>query len=165
MNDVYILMAASDIAYVHQADYRPPAFRATDAELVFLLDAERTVIRSRLVLERTPEAAADAPLELDGRDFELASLALDGRPLPASFWDRAAERLVVADAGDRCVLEAETVVCPARNRSQMGLFAAGNCLVTQCEADGFRRMTFFPDRPDVMCRFTVRLEADAATYP
>lgn len=155
---------STEIRYVERAAYRPPAYRVEHADLTFELDAERTVIRSRLELVRTSDAADNEPLRLDGRDFELLSLALDGVPLGEGYtWTD--DCLVVQRQPERCVLEAVTAVRPAENRSEMGLFLAGSCLVTQCEADGFSRMTFYVDRPDVMATFRVRLEADVRSFP
>lgn len=156
---------SSKIRFVERSAYRPPAYRVVHADLVFELGAERTVIRSRLQIERTDAARPEEPLQLDGRDFELISVGLDGAPLARDRYQLTGQGLTLRDVPRRCEFTAVTAVTPAANRSEMGLFQAGNCLVTQCEADGFRRMTFFIDRPDVMASFRVRLEADPGHFP
>ncbi len=151
------------IRYVERAAYRPPVYRATQVELWFDLGFEHTLLRSRISLSRN--AGQSGPLELDGRTFELVELKYNGELLGADQYRYADRVLVIDDAADQCVIEATTQLAPHTNRSQMGLFKAGSCLVTQCEADGFRRLTFFPDRPDVLAPFWVRLEGDKASFP
>ncbi len=154
-----------DIPYIERAQYRPPAFRVVAVALWFELARQRTVVRSRLQLARNPDVPPTEPLILDGRDFELLELKLDGRVLGMHEYQLTQERLSLPGVGQDCVFEAVTAVAPGANTTQMGLFAAGPCLVTQCEADGFRRMTFYPDRPDVLAPFWVRLEAARQEFP
>ncbi len=171
MNNVYIQSTAwrvtmsSDIRFIERSSYRSPDYLVEHADLTFELDVRRTVIRSRLEIVRAQTAAAGTPLVLDGRDFELISLALDGAVLEPDAYELTSGGLIIHNAPQQCELVAVTAVTPGANRSEMGLFQAGECLVTQCEADGFRRMTYFIDRPDVMASFRVRLEADASQYP
>ena len=142
-------------------DYRPPDWLVPETRLHFELDAERTLVRARLSVRRN--GAHDRPLRLDGEDLELIELRVNGvlQPLP----NPNAEGLELSIADD--VAEVETIVAirPAANSRLMGLYASGGNLCTQCEAEGFRRITFFPDRPDVLSRYHVRLEADAARFP
>ncbi len=143
------------------ADYRPPDWLVPDVSLRFELDAERTLVHARLGVARN--GAHARPLLLDGEGLELLALSIDGvaQPLP----NAGPDGLTLALAGDAAVIETVVAICPSANSRLMGLYASGGNLCTQCEAEGFRRITFFPDRPDVLSRYHVRLEADAARYP
>ena len=92
-------------------------------------------------------------------------MAVDGRDLPDGDWRMDGGTLVIALPGDAHVVETEVEIVPAANTQLMGLYASGGLLCTQCEPEGFRRITFFPDRPDVLSRFDVRMSADKAVYP
>jgi aminopeptidase N len=152
---------------VHLRDYRKPAWRVAHIELDIELAIRETIVRSRLTLTRDP--AQSETLALDGEGFALKSLVLDGVELDASgySWDGAVLR--VPGARDGSVLESTVVIDPAANSALQGLYLSGaedhGFLVTQCEAQGFRRITFFPDRPDVLARYTVTLRADRARFP
>ena len=146
-------------------DYRPPAYLVATIDLSFDLDPEETRVRARLHLHRHPDADPQAPLELDGEGLTLCGAWLDGAPI-------AAPRLSVHPAGLRItevpasfVLETEVTLYPAQNTALMGLYLSSGNLYTQCEAQGFRRITYFPDRPDVMARYSVELSARADLYP
>lgn len=152
-------------ATVYLKDYQPPAWRIDTVELEFDLDPEATRVHSRLHFRRSPDAAAEAPLHLDGEDLELLGIALDGEPL-------AVERYRLSEAGleldglpETGVLELQTRIHPAANTELSGLYTSSGNFCTQCEAEGFRRITFYPDRPDVMARFTTTLRADKAATP
>ena len=145
-------------------DYRPPAFLVDTVELRFELDPDATVVRSRLALRRN-EAHGDpaAPLRLDGEALTLLALRLDGETLGANKY--VLERdggLTIPDLPDAFALEVETRIAPASNTELSGLYTSGGAYFTQCEAEGFRRITFFPDRPDVMARYSTTIVADAA---
>ncbi|PWK82108.1 aminopeptidase N [Fulvimonas soli] len=148
-------------------DYAPPPWRVVQAELDFELGIDASEVGARLHLARDP--AQDAPLRLDGEELELLAIALDGAPLPAGRWRYADGVLEVDGARDGSVLETRVRVRPAENTALEGLYLSGSreagFLLTQCEAEGFRRITFFPDRPDVLARFTVTLRADRARFP
>ena len=150
---------------VRLADYQPPAWRVTDVELKFELGIEETRVHSRLTLARDRAE----PLRLDGEDLELVGARLDGRVLAAGDYQLDATGLVVADARDDSVLELDVRVRPAANSQLSGLYVSGShahgFLLTQCEAQGFRRITFFPDRPDVLARYDVTLVADRTRFP
>ncbi|WP_448581292.1 aminopeptidase N [Thermaurantiacus sp.] len=143
------------------ADYRPPDWLVPTATLRFELAPERTLVHARLELLRNGQH--DRPLRLDGDSLELLALAIDGapQPLPAP----SGSGLTLALRGDRAVIETVTAIHPVTNTRLMGLYASGGNLCTQCEPEGFRRITFFPDRPDILTRFRVRLEADRAAFP
>jgi aminopeptidase N len=150
---------------IRLADYAPPPFLVDKVELDIDLDAERTLVRSRLHVRRGVGAPADAPLRLDGVDLELVNLTLDGAVLSANRYVIGDDGLTLADAPDDFILEIETAIRPASNTSRLGLFELGGKLATQCEAEGFRRITYFPDRPDVLATYVVTLRADRARYP
>jgi aminopeptidase N len=144
-------------------DYVPPAWRVSRVELDFQLDPACTRVRSRMSLART--GAGDQPLMLHGQDLTLVALSVDGRPLSAGAWRQEGEQLWVQDLPARCELTVETEIHPDRNTALEGLYVSGGNFCTQCEAEGFRRITWFPDRPDVMAEYRVRMEADKAACP
>jgi aminopeptidase N len=146
--------------------YRPPGFLVDTVELWFDLDRAATEVRARLALRRSP-ADPGATLRLDGGPLELLSIALDGAPLAAEHYAIGEDgTLTIEQAPDACVLETRVRIAPDRNTELSGLYlSGGGNFYTQCEAEGFRRITFFPDRPDVMARYTVTLTADRATCP
>ena len=154
-------------AAVRREDYRPPAFLVDTVDLHFDLDPGATLVRSRLALRRNPaHGDATAPLRLDGEALTLVALKRDGAPVPESDYGIETDgALVIASVPDRCVLEVETRAAPDANTEFSGLYVSGGNFFTQCEAEGFRRITWFPDRPDVMARFTVTLTADQTRCP
>ena len=146
-------------------DYRPPDWLIETVELDVSLDPTATTVRAKLKLKPN-SAGTPAPLVLDGEELKLRSLALDGKPLPNESFVATPERLTIAQPPNRPFeLEIETVVDPAANTQLMGLYRAGSTYCTQCEAEGFRRITYFLDRPDVMAVYTTRIEADKNEAP
>jgi aminopeptidase N len=157
------------------ADYRPPEFLVDAVDLVFDLEPDGTSVAARLSLRRNPAAArppsdgdesGPVPLRLDGEELELLALNLDGEPLASGDYRLdAGGALVFERVPDQFVLEIVTRVHPERNTALNGLYLSGGNFCTQCEPEGFRRITYFPDRPDVMARYTVTIRADRARYP
>ncbi|MGD9615664.1 MAG: aminopeptidase N [Alphaproteobacteria bacterium] len=149
------------------SDYRPPDFLAETVDLEFDLDPADTRVISTLRLRRNPEAATpQAALRLDGDELDLVALALDGRPLaPGDYRLEPDGALVVPDVPDEFALEVRTRIVPERNTALSGLYISGGNFCTQCEPEGFRRITYFLDRPDVMARYTVTMRADKARFP
>ena len=147
-------------------DYAPPAFLIETVDLDIDLHEDHARVRSRLALARNP-AAADpgAPLVLNAEELEFESAALDGSPLAAGEYALGEEHLTVARAPARFVLETVCRIRPRQNTTLMGLYAAESGFFTQCEAEGFRRITYFVDRPDVMARYAVTIHADRGRYP
>ena len=145
---------------IRLADYRPPAFLVDEVDLAFSLDPAATRVRSKLTIRRNGEHAE--PLTLDGVRLKPVSIAIDGRVLAPGEFTITDEHLIIANAPDAFVLETEVGIDPAANTALEGLYMSGGRFCTQCEAEGFRKITWFPDRPDVLSRFTVRIEADAA---
>src|SRR5262245_47022044 len=150
---------------VRLEDYRPPDWRVDTVELDVSLDPAATRVRATLALAPN-SGGAPAPLVLDGDGLRLAALKLDGAPLPHEQYVATPDRLTLAQPPQRPFrLEIETVVDPSANTQLMGLYRSGSIYCTQCEAEGFRRITYFPDRPDVMAVYTTRIEADKAEAP
>jgi aminopeptidase N len=147
------------------ADYRPPAFLIDRVDLDFTLDPAATVVRSRLALRRNPAAERDASLALDGEALTLLRVALDGEELGANRYRIEDGRLLIPDMPDAATLEIDTRIAPQDNTELSGLYTSNGSFFTQCEAEGFRRITYFPDRPDVMARFTTTITADASRVP
>jgi len=143
------------------ADYTPPNFQIDSVYLDFDLNPADTRVKSKLELTRL----APGPLELDGDDISLKSVKLDGKDLKRTEYRLTQTHLILENLPENCVLEIETQISPEKNSTLMGLYVSGGRFCTQCEAEGFRRMTFYPDRPDVMSIFTVRIEADKKKYP
>ncbi|HEV2364303.1 MAG TPA: aminopeptidase N [Caulobacteraceae bacterium] len=146
-------------------DYAPPPYLIDAIELTFDLDPERTLVESSLRVRRSPEAPADVPLRLDGTNLELLSLRLNGAPIEPGRFEVDSEGLTIAAPPDNFHLEITNAIEPAKNTTRQGLFELKGQLATQCEAEGFRRITYFPDRPDVLARYDVTLRADAKRYP
>jgi aminopeptidase N len=146
-------------------DYAPPAYLVDTVELRFDLGREETSVEARLSIRRNPDGS-DGPLRLDGGPLDLRRIALDGVELGADRYAIGADgALTIADAPEACLLETVVRIAPDRNTELSGLYTSGGNFYTQCEAEGFRRITFFPDRPDVMSRYTVEITADRATCP
>src|SRR6185369_4378316 len=146
-------------------DYLPPAWLVETVRLDVSLEAKQTKVKATLALKPNPESGS-APLTLDGDDLTLTGLKLDGAPLPPENYVVTAEGLIIAQPPNRpLTLEIETVVDPSANTQLSGLYRSSGTYCTQCEAEGFRRITYFPDRPDVMAVYTTRIEADKAEAP
>jgi aminopeptidase N len=152
---------------VRLADYRPNAYLIDTVDLVFELGAEETRVKSRLGIRRNPAVAErGAALHLDGEALELVSLALDGEPLGTNRYQLEPEGgLILADVPEAFTLDVETRIAPQSNTALSGLYVSGGNFCTQCEPEGFRRITYFIDRPDVMARYTTTITAEKGRYP
>ena len=151
---------------VRLADYQPPDWLVETVELDVSLHPTATRVRATLKVRPNPSAQAAAPLMLDGDGLTLRSIKLDGRPLSADSFTATPDKLSIPQPPQRaCLLEIETLVDPTANTQLTGLYRAGATYCTQCEAEGFRRITYFPDRPDVMAIYTTRIEAEKADAP
>ena len=144
-------------------DYRPPAFLIDRIDLEFELEPKATRVRATMAVRRNE--GQDGPLTLDGVRLKLISAAIDGRILTPAEYELTPEHLTIADAPAAFTLQTEVEIDPEGNTALEGLYMSGGRFCTQCEAEGFRKITYFPDRPDVLSRFTVRIEADKAAYP
>jgi len=159
MHDARTSPAAPPTA-IRRTEYQPPSWLVPRIELDFALDATRTIVKSRLHVERAGDDI-DA-LVLNGDSLELLSLLVNGKPAKYRFADNL---LHVPIKGAKAIVDIEVAIAPAANSQLMGLYESGGMLCTQCEAEGFRRITFFPDRPDVLSRYHVRMTADRLRYP
>ncbi|MBI1905081.1 MAG: aminopeptidase N [Rhodocyclales bacterium] len=157
-------MSNSPSPTVHRGDYRPLSWTVDQVDLHFSLDPENTLVTSKLRCVRNP-GSPDGPLRLLGDALELVSLRMDGADLPVDTVARVSDGLEIKLAGARAEIEVVTRINPSHNTALSGLYQSRGGLFTQCEAEGFRRITYFPDRPDVMARYTVTLEADWTRYP
>jgi len=147
-------------------DYAPPAFRVESVALDVEIHADDAMVRAALALRRNPRAATgNASLVLDGEALELVSVALDGRALSQSDYRLSSTRLEIDNVPESFTLETVSRSVPQNNTTLEGLYATKTGFVTQCEAQGFRRITWFPDRPDVMARYVTTIHADKARFP
>ncbi len=151
----------------HLEDYKPTDFLIPETHLDFTLDPERTIVKSKLIVERRAGVGADAPLILDGDDLKLVDIRIDGAPLGDNAYMASPERLEIRGLpeGGRFTLEITTEINPTLNRQLTGLYRSSGVYCTQCEAEGFRRITYFLDRPDLLSVYTVRIEAARSEAP
>ena len=149
---------------IYLKDFQPPTFLISETVLHFQLFEDYALVSSTLTLARNPQGSGES-LVLHGQDLELLSLSLDGAALPESQYTVDSERLHIANPPDRFVLQCETRIRPQDNTSLEGLYKSRSMFCTQCEAEGFRKITYYLDRPDVLSVFTVTVEADATRYP
>ena len=143
---------------IHLKDYAPPPFRVETVDLDVDIREDHALVRAKLAIRRN----RPGPLVLDGDELELVSVALDGKPVRHEV---TAEKLTIPDVPDAFTLETVSRIVPQKNTKLEGLYATKHGFVTQCEAEGFRRITWFIDRPDVMARYTTTVRADAKKYP
>jgi aminopeptidase N len=147
---------------IHLADYQAPEFRIRTAHLDFALAPEATRVTSRLEIARQ---AGSGPLVLAGESQKLISVVLDGRALSAGEYRLDDKNLTLPNPPAKLILEITSEINPAANTALEGLFLSNGMFCTQCEPEGFRRITYFLDRPDNLSVFTVRIEADREQYP
>jgi len=151
---------------IYLKDYAPPAFLVEHVALDVDIRQDDALVQAKLRIRRNPKAAdPKAPLALDGEELELMSVAIDGVRLRDNTYSLDPERLVIPGVPDAFTLETVTRIVPHKNTKLEGLYATKSGFVTQCEAQGFRRITWFTDRPDVMARYRVTIRADKSAYP
>ena len=146
-------------------DYAPPAYRISTVDLRFELGEDCTTVHSRLHIVRAETTLAGTPLILDGQQLELIALELDGAPLAADRYQLDADHLTLRDPPESFELAVVTRIRPQDNAALEGLYQSSGNFCTQCEAEGFRKITYFLDRPDAMAVFTTTLIADHSRYP
>jgi len=156
-------MRDAETASVRLADYTPPAYLIDEIALVFSLDPDVTLVAARSHVRRNAEAIE--PLVLDGERMELDSIAINGEPLDAGAYQLEPGKLIINAPPADFHLDIVTRISPRNNTHLSGLYMSGGRFCTQCEAEGFRAITYYLDRPDVLARYAVRIEADKATYP
>jgi aminopeptidase N len=159
-------MRTEEARPIRLADYRPPDWLVETVHLDVALHPTRAPVRAALKLKPNPAAGVPAPLTLDGDALTLVSLKIDGEPVTSDRYVATPDSLTIAQPPQRpFLLEIETVVDPSANTQLSGLYRSSGTYCTQCEAEGFRRITYFPDRPDVMAVYTTRIEADKSEAP
>ncbi|MBQ0720378.1 MAG: aminopeptidase N [Gammaproteobacteria bacterium] len=149
-------------------DYKPPLYLIDKTELRFELGEEQTLVKAALHFRRNPRAessAADNTLRLHGQELGFRSLAIDGQALSPEQYQIGAEELVINNVPEQFLLESVVAIKPQENTSLEGLYKSRTMYCTQCEAEGFRKITWYLDRPDVMSEFTTTVEADKNAYP
>ena len=156
-------MKNSSPAKVHLKDYTPPTYSITDVFLVFELDDTQTQVRATLKIVRT--SSETLPLVLDGEDIILKNVLIDGTPLNEEQYTVDKENLTIFNVPKSFTLEIENEINPQQNTRLEGLYKSGNLFCTQNEAQGFRRITYYLDRPDVMAKFTTKIIANKTDYP
>jgi aminopeptidase N len=151
---------------VRLEDYRPSDFLIDRVDLDIRLHPTETRVTATLAMRPNPQGRADAPLALDGDELQLVALALDGRSLSPADYAATPQSLTLPNAPRRpFTLTVETQVNPSTNTKLMGLYRSNGVYCTQCEAEGFRRITYFLDRPDVLAIYTTRIEGDRESEP
>ncbi|BCB62712.1 aminopeptidase N [Halomonas sp. A020] len=155
----------SDPQPVYLSDYQPPAYHVIHTELTFDLDPTETRVKARLTMQRHLSADAAAPLVLDGEHLSLRALAIDGQALSDADYQLTDETLTITRVPAAFTLESDVAISPSSNTALEGLYQSNGMYCTQCEAEGFRRITYYPDRPDVMATFKVTVIGDAQKEP
>ena len=136
---------------IHLKDYQAPEYLIDETHLTFELYENRTLVHAQLVMRRNPDAGVGLPpLELHGQDLELLSLSINDRQLGLGDYEIAEESLTLQPDSASFTLDSTVVIHPESNTALEGLYKSGSMFCTQCEAEGFRHITFYPDRPDVM---------------
>ncbi|KZN12425.1 aminopeptidase N [Marinomonas sp. TW1] len=160
-------MKESQPSAIYLKDYKVPPFLIDKTELTFELDEATTVVTSKLHMRRNPDSKENtAPLVLDGgEEVKLVAVAMDDYVLPSGEYQLVDNQLIITATADRFVLTCETLIEPQNNTRLEGLYRSSSMFCTQCEAEGFRHITYYLDRPDVMSVFTTRIIADAEKYP
>ena len=151
---------------IHLKDYQVPDYLIDETHLTFELYEDRTLVHAQLVMRRNPEAGTGLPrLQLHGQDLELISLALNDRQLGLGDYEVAEESLTLQPDAASFTLDSTVVIHPESNTALEGLYKSGSMFCTQCEAEGFRKITYYLDRPDVMSKFTTTVSAEKQAYP
>ena len=150
---------------IYLKDYRRPAYLINRTELNFELHEDYVLVSSRLHLLRDAQVALDESLELHGQSLELLCVEVDGIELSPEEFQVTDDSLHIHSVPEQCVVACKTRLRPQDNTSLEGLYKSRTMFCTQCEAEGFRKITYYLDRPDVMSVFTVTIEAEQARYP
>lgn len=153
-------MTAVENQTIFLSDYKPSSFLIEDVHLTFALNPTKTRVKAKIIFTANPDAKGDRTLRLDGRALKLISAKIDGQEISPTLDDEGLTIPVEALQKDRFTWECETEIDPENNTSLEGLYMSNGMYCTQCEAEGFRKITYYLDRPDVMTSFTVRIESD-----
>lgn len=152
-------------AVIYLKDYQAPAFWVQSISLTFDLSPNQTLVRSTIQFQRNMTREPGLPLVLQGAELKLLSLAIEDDLLSDAQYQVTDEELTIHEVPDQFVLKVDVEIDPANNTSLEGLYRSSGMFCTQCEAEGFRKITYYPDRPDVMASFTTTLIADKTEYP
>ncbi|TLX58150.1 aminopeptidase N [Stutzerimonas nosocomialis] len=152
---------------IHLKDYQAPDYLIDETHLTFELHEDHTLVHAQLVMRRNPDRSSGdlPPLVLDGQQLELLSVALDDTALQVGDYQLDADHLTLQPKAERFVIDSTVRIHPETNTALEGLYKSGKMFCTQCEAEGFRKITYYLDRPDVMSRFTTTVSADKQAYP
>ena len=148
---------------IRREDYAPFPWLVPEVSLDFALGLEQTRVRASLTVQRNAKAPANQAIRLNGDGLTPLEVNVDGQAVNS--WSMDGQDLIVPLSGETHQIEITTEIAPSANTQLMGLYASGGMLCTQCEAEGFRRITFFPDRPDVLSTYRVRMEGDRSLFP
>jgi len=158
-------MVNSEPKSIYLKDYKPPAFSIDTVDLYFSLYEDITKVNSKLIVSRNFNTPKDFPLELSGEDLVLESVELNGKKLNASEYKVSSNSLILFNLDVKNTIQITTIIKPQENTKLEGLYKSSGNFCTQCEAEGFRRITYYIDRPDVMAKFTTTIEGDKQLYP
>ena len=151
---------------IHLKDYQAPEYLIDETHLTFELYEDRTLVHAQLVMRRNPAAGGGLPpLELQGQDLELLALSLNDRELGLGDYQVGEDSLTLQPDSAEFTLDSTVVIHPESNTALEGLYKSGKMFCTQCEAEGFRKITYYLDRPDVMSKFTTTVSAEQHAYP
>ncbi|PTQ73773.1 aminopeptidase N [Pseudomonas sp. GV071] len=151
---------------IYLKDYQAPDYLIDETHLTFELFEDHTLVHAQLVMRRNPAHGSGLPaLVLDGQELELVSLSLDGKALEEGDYQLTDSHLTLQPAADTFVIDSSVRIHPESNTALEGLYKSGSMFCTQCEAEGFRKITYYLDRPDVMSKFTTTLSAEQHKYP
>ncbi len=150
---------------VYLKEYEVPHYLVNTVDLLFDLEEDRTFVTATLDMQRNPKIAKSTPCILQGEAQKLLSISLNGRALSSKEYSLDEEKLTILEVPERFTLEIKSEIHPEKNTELSGLYRAKNLFCTQCEAEGFRRIIYYPDRPDVLSKFTTTIHADKKRYP
>ena len=150
---------------IYLKDYQPPTYLIPSVELTIELGETETFVKNKMTLVRNPKSTEDPQLFLNGEELELVDVSIDGEPLASSDYDCTEEGLRIKTLKDEMLLEVKTRLLPQDNKAFSGLYKTKSIFCTQMEAEGFRRMTYFLDRPDVLSKYKTTIVADKKKYP
>jgi len=156
---------ASARKVVRREEYIPFPWQIDEFKLTFEIDRKITTVRAEIAARSLSAKNGSSEIVLHGRGLELVRVKLDGRELTAAEYSVDADEMVIFSCPDKCLISTEVRIRPRENTALDGLYPSGDFLLTQCEAEGFRKITYFPDRPDVMTRYDVTLIASRAQFP
>lgn len=151
---------------IYLKDYQSPSWRISHVRLHIAIGDHSTEVTAELDISKTPQARSDESFRLHGAELELLALEINGQPVPAGDYGQEGEELIIRHVpSEPFTLKSRVRIYPERNTALEGLYASNGMYCTQCEAEGFRKITYYLDRPDVMAKFTTTIVADKARFP